>query len=738
MTLAENEQLAFFKAQASRYALYGVLIASASVLLATLLVSYVLEGAVSITGILAGQRHNIALRVLDIMPFLFAAWGQYASQHLAQAADATVQRRTRGLRLALDEARFTTRARTDFFAKMSHELRTPLNGILGTAELLSGTDLGDEQYRYARIIQTSAQSLLSLVNDLLDFSKIEAGHLHLEQIRFDLRECLEAPVRLLEQQARLKGLSLQTRLDRQLEQPLMGDPARLRQVLMNLVGNALKFTAKGGVTVTAEIRSEDAASQQIRVLVQDTGIGISRAQQKHIFEPYRQATHETVRQYGGTGLGLAISKELIEAMGGSIGVQSVPDQGSTFWFELTLPKAAPDAPGVPVTLRDARALLVDPGAATHSWIAAHLRGLGMAVEQVPDRASAEQRLLSAAQSGAPLGVVLIDSGLADNGAEQLARTLTASSEHGQPALILLSSGGQRGDAGHARSLGFCGYLTRPITRRLLTAAVTQALSQRGQQSGELITRYSLGAPFPRLLVVEDSAIHREIALHALAPHGYLVDFARNGSEGIEAARRRIYDLLLVDLQMPGIDGLAATEAMRALPNAAQQGAIVILTAGTTDRIREQCLAAGAVDVVIKPAGAEALVGVVERFVRGYGMAAKAGAAPDVALHQIFFQEADVRVRSLRAALAAADFKVALREAHTLKSTSLHLGAQALSAAAGALEHCAERRDLPAAQTQLEVLETAYQSLRHHLTQAATAAVPMAAAGNVGADLGDNA
>ena len=709
--IADSEQLVFFKAEASRYALYGVLIASASVLLATFLVSYVLQGHVSVDGILAGQRHNIALRVLDIMPFLFAGWGQYASRHLVKAADATVQRRTRGLRLALDEARFTTQARTDFFAKISHELRTPLSGILGTAELLSGTPLEDEQYRYARIIQTSAQSLLSLVNDLLDFSKIEAGHLHLEQIRFDLRECIEGPVRLLEQQARLKGLTLHTRIDRQVEQPLMGDPARLRQVLMNLVGNALKFTEKGSVTITAQIRAEDTTSLRLRVLVSDTGIGISRAQQARIFEPYQQATQATVRQYGGTGLGLAISKELIEAMGGTLGVQSAERRGSTFWFELALPKAPVDHPVLPVLLRELRALLVEPGAATESWIALHLRSLGMMVEQAVDQDTAEQRLRTAGTDGHGFSLVLVDSSLPNEGAEQLAATLNADPAYGHPALILLSSGGQRGDAGKARALGFCAYLTRPVTRRLLTGAVTQAIARRGQQDSELITRYSLGAPFPRLLVIEDSAIHREIALHALAPHGYLIDFARNGAEGIEAANRRIYDLLLIDLQMPGIDGLAATEAIRTQSNAPQQGPMVILTAGTTDNIREQCLEAGAVDVIIKPAGAEALVGVVERYVRGSAAAPAAPGATVQTLQEIFFAESDQRLSSLRAALEREDLNVVSREAHTLKSISVHVHSEALTAAAAHLEGCADAQDLIGARAGLTTVETCYRELQ---------------------------
>lgn len=719
---AEQEQLSFFQAKASRYALYGVVIAAASVALATLLVSYVMNGDVSLNGIIGGQRQNIALRVLDAMPFMFAAWGQYAGRHMAQAASRLVRTRTLGLNKALQVATTTSQAKSDFFSKISHELRTPINGILGTSELMSGTALSDEQRRYVRLIESSAQSLLNVLNDLLDFSKIEAGRLHLEEVPFDLKECIEGPVMLLRQQAHLKAVALEASIERALSTPFLGDPGRLRQVLMNLVGNAVKFTHRGRITVTAQIVRETATTVAVRLAVQDTGIGIALAAQRRLFQPYTQAKASTAREYGGSGLGLAISKELVEAMGGRIGLESTEGRGSTFWCEIPFKKATPaQTPSPEPALQGVRALIVDPRAVSESWMAAHLSGLGLEVEQTVDAASARQRLVQAATQGQPFDLALIDMFLPDSSGEALGQEIKATETLTGTVLIMLTSAGQRGDARRAKEIGFSAYLTRPLTRRLLTSAITEVMGRRGteQQAQELITKYSLGAQSPRILFVEDSAINREIALHALAPHGYLVDFACNGKEGIDAAARRRYDLLLVDLQMPGIDGLRATEAIRALPNAPTQGPVVILTAGTTEDVRTQCLAAGAVDVIIKPPGADALVAVVERFVQPARLEAPAARRPeppaDTMLTRIFLKEAEGRIETLGTAFRSAAQTEVVRQAHTLKGTARHFQADAFSELAGRIERLAQDAKLAEAEALLPALTHEFAALRARLT-----------------------
>lgn len=716
----QPEQITFLKERASRYALYGVLIAVASVVLATLLVSYVTNGGITINGIVVGQQKNIALRMLDAMPFLFAAWGQYAGHDMARAASRVVTARTRGLRQALVQAHSDSQAKSDFFSKMSHELRTPMNGILGTSELIGSTQLTDEQRRYVRLIQLSAQSLLNILNDLLDFSKIEAGRLKLEQIEFDVRECLEAPVLLLQQQARLKGLKLSAVIDPALSTTLLGDPGRLRQIVINLIGNAIKFTHQGGVQVKAVPIADRDDVLTVRFTVTDTGIGISADAQRRLFQPYVQAKASTAREYGGTGLGLAISKELTEVMGGRIGIESTEGRGSTFWVEVPFKKAriaTPETHKLPLAGR--RILIAHAPSGNEAWIAQYLTSLGMEVEQTSEGHYARARLAEAAEQGRPFDIALIDMFVSGPGGENLGAAIKAAPALTHTPLLMITSAGQRGDAVRAREIGFAGYLTRPLTKHILGAALSRALVHGTGTGSGFITKYSLGAQSPRILFVEDSAINREIALHALAPHGYLIDFARDGAEGIQMARQRRYDLLLVDLQMPVVDGLKATQGIRALPNHEEQGPIVILTAGTTEEVREQCLSEGAADVLIKPAGADTLVALVERFLKpGTEPMTVAPAPPavvaDPSFARVFVQEADGRIQSLRAALAKDDRETVAREAHTLKSTALHFSARDLSNVASRVESLALAGQLSEVQEVVPDLEMYYSELRAQL------------------------
>lgn len=303
--------------RASKYAVYGVYIASVSVVIATLLVSYVMQGTISLEGIIIAQTSNIALWTVDCMPFLFAMWGQYASYRMASDADDYVKTKTQSLRDALTHADFTSKAKSDFFAKMSHELRTPINGIIGMSDLVLQTNLSGEQRRHVDIIKSSASGLLSLINDLLDFSKIEAGKLELEEVEFDLRECIEKSATLLAQQAQVKGLTLTNLIQNDVPSRLTGDPGRLRQIIINLLSNAIKFTHTGEVVLSVKKLQEETDHRvRLHVEVADTGVGIPAKAQARVFQPYNQADASTSHRYGGTGLGLTISKELVEAMGG--------------------------------------------------------------------------------------------------------------------------------------------------------------------------------------------------------------------------------------------------------------------------------------------------------------------------------------------------------------------------------------------------------------------------------------
>ncbi|HEU5337770.1 MAG TPA: ATP-binding protein [Sulfuricaulis sp.] len=311
------EDLRLLRERASKYAVYGVYIASVSVVIATLLVSYVMQGTISLEGIIIAQTSNIALWTVDCMPFLFAMWGQYASYRMASDADDYVKTKTQSLRDALTHADFTSKAKSDFFAKMSHELRTPINGIIGMSDLVLQTNLSGEQRRHVDIIKSSASGLLSLINDLLDFSKIEAGKLELEEVEFDLRECIEKSATLLAQQAQVKGLTLTNLIQNDVPSRLTGDPGRLRQIIINLLSNAIKFTHTGEVVLSVKKLQEETDHRvRLHVEVADTGVGIPAKAQARVFQPYNQADASTSHRYGGTGLGLTISKELVEAMGG--------------------------------------------------------------------------------------------------------------------------------------------------------------------------------------------------------------------------------------------------------------------------------------------------------------------------------------------------------------------------------------------------------------------------------------
>ena len=394
---ARLDALAVMRSRASSYALYGTLIAAASVVIGTLLVAYIGAQAITVDSIAGAQQSNIALWVLDCMPFVFAAWGQYASLRMAHEANDLIRDSTRDLRTALKEEQFTSQAKSDFFARMSHELRAPLNGIVGMSELLVSGELSEEQRRQIGIIQSSAQNLLSVINDILDLSKIEAGKLLLENIEFNLQECIEGAVAVLAQSAQRKGLKLVVLIQPDAPRRLMGDPGRLRQIIINLVSNAIKFTEQGEIVVTAQFTATPAQQlHTLRVEVADSGVGIAREEQARLFMPYHQAGgNETVKAQG-TGLGLAIARELVEAMGGEIGVDSAPGKGSRFWFSARLGEsahAAAEAAAPSIRLETLRVLVVDANDSSRRILADQLRALGMQAEEARDGIEALQQVL---------------------------------------------------------------------------------------------------------------------------------------------------------------------------------------------------------------------------------------------------------------------------------------------------------------------------------------------------------
>jgi two-component system sensor histidine kinase/response regulator len=733
--------LLLLRERASQYALYGVYIASASVVIATLLVCYVMVDAITIEGIILAQTSNIALWTVDSMPFVFAMWGQYASFRMAREANDLVQHKTQSLREALTQADFTSKAKSDFFAKMSHELRTPINGIIGMSDLMLETKLSDEQRRHAEIIKSSASGLLTLINDLLDFSKIESGKLELEEIEFDLRDCIEKSVALLAQQAHMKGITLTNLMQPDMPNRLLGDPGRLRQIIINLLGNAIKFTHQGEIVLSVKKLPEESADR-LRLLVEvaDTGIGISAKDQTKLFQPYNQAKTSTANRYGGTGLGLAITKELVEAMGGHIGVKSEEGKGSNFWFAVNLRKpvavSVARAPA-PISLKGLRVLVADGNIPARMNLVDQMKALGMEVQSIGNGNAALQMIRSAADSSFRFDLVMTDMFLPNLNGEELGREIKSHPEMRDTVLVMMTSAGVRGDAQRLNQAGFAGYFGKPVPPEdlpglLMAVMATRGLDEPERQRSGLVTKYTLSEirkKHSRLLLVEDSPVNREIMLHMLSKLGYTTDVAESGLAAVEAARRESYGLILMDLHLPDISGVTAIESIRALPGAHAKTSIVVLTAGATDAEKERCRVLDVKDFVTKPVDPGVLGDLLKRWSTLHApsssvanttpetpddAAGNDAVSPDPKLVEIFIKEATQRLASLRHAFVASDAQRAAREAHTLKSSSAYFQAHAMHAAAEQLEKMADSGQLGKAEPVLQALEGAYAALRSRL------------------------
>lgn len=730
--------------KASKYALYGVLIASASVVIATLLVSYVMTDAITLDGIILAQTSNIALWTVDAMPFVFAMWGQYASHNMAREASELVQTKTQTLREALTKADFTSKAKSDFFAKMSHELRTPINGIIGMSDLVLETKLTKDQRRHLDIIKSSASGLLTLINDLLDFSKIEAGKLVLEEIEFDPRDCIEKSATLLAQQAHAKGLALTNLIQSDVPTRLRGDPGRLRQIVINLLGNAIKFTHAGEVVLSVKKLPDESGDRvRLRVEVADTGIGLSAKDQAKLFQPYSQAGTSTSRHYGGTGLGLTISKDLAEAMGGEIGVNSREGKGSVFWFTAEFRKPAVKSEAAPATrvdLKGLRVLVADGNIPARVALVDQLKALGLEVQSIGNGTAALQMIRSAAGTDFSFDLVLMDMFLPNLSGEELGCELKAHAETRDTVLVILTSAGVRGDAQRLNQAGFAGYFGKPIPPEDLRDALKAVMATRNMDESErqragLVTKYTLSGmrrKLVRLLVVDDSKVNLEIMQKMLTRLGYSADIVENGRTAIAAATSEDYGLILMDLHLPDISGIEAIEAIRALPGMRARTPIAVLTAGASDEEIARCRTLEVGDFLVKPLDSNVLVEVLKRYrITPVAVTETADApppekpaataptssetTPDPKLVEIFVKEAAQRLASLHEALVTGDASRAAREAHTLKSSSAYFKAETMHEAAARIEEMANNNQLDQARPVLEKLDESYARLRDSLT-----------------------